>query len=158
MYDQSTAATAMYRTTEVSSSSPLAQVVLLYQGAIRFGSLHLGALERGDPEAAHNASIRCQAIVAGLRETLDLSAGPIAGQLDQLYDFVLRRLTEGNIAKTPRPTEEALEVLRGLLGAWREIARKPAAGSAPARDERPAPAVLGATVPSSHSFAGGPPR
>jgi len=146
--------TDTYRSTQVVSCSPVGQVVLLYEGAIRHALRHLAAVERGEMEAAHNASIRAQAIVSGLQEVLDLSTGPIAQQLDQLYDFILRRLAEGNIDKTPRPTEEALQVLRGLLGAWQEIARKPAAGSISEHAERRAPAVFGASVPGSYPFAG----
>jgi flagellar protein FliS len=125
--------TAAYRTTQVVSSRPIDQVVLLYHGAIRFATIHLGALDRGDLEAAHNASIRSQAIVAGLREVLDLSAGPVAGQLDALYDFIHRRLTEGNTAKDGAPTIEAIELLRSLLEAWQTLAASPpvaASGSA----------------------------
>ena len=121
-----------YRTAQVTTSSPVGQVVLLYQGAIRFATIHLAALERRDIEAAHHASIRSQEIVSGLREVLDLSAGPVAGQLDALYAFILGRLVAGNTAKDPRPTAEAIELLRSLLGAWRELA----AGGDPARAER----------------------
>ncbi len=128
--------------------------MLLYEGAIRFALRHLAALERGETEAAHNASVRAQAIVSGLQETLDRSAGPVAAQLDGLYDFVLRRLTEGNIGKTPRPTEEALQVLRELLGAWQEISRKPAAASASQQTGRTAATGLGAGVPGTYPFAG----
>jgi flagellar protein FliS len=150
--------TDTYRSTQVTSTNPVGQVVLLYEGAIRFALRHLAALERGETEAAHHASLRAQAIVSGLQETLDLSAGPIAGQLDGLYDFVLRRLVEGNISKTPGPTDDALSVLRGLLGSWQEIARTPAAGSAPRSAERPAAALARATASGSYSFAGGIPR
>ena len=122
MYDS----TFAYRTTQVASSRPIDQVVLLYQGAIRFATIHLGALDRRDLEAAHNASIRSQAIVAALREVLDLSAGPVAGQLDALYDFVLRRMIAGNTAKDSQPTIEAIDLLRSLLGAWQTLAAPPA--------------------------------
>jgi len=118
--------TAAYRTAQVVSASRAGQIVLLYEGAIRFGGQHLAFLERRDIEAAHRASIRCQDIVSALRGSLDLSAGPIAIQLDALYGFVLRRLIGGNVTKDPRPTEEALQVLRGLLDAWRQIAARPA--------------------------------
>jgi flagellar protein FliS len=114
--------TAAYRTSQVSSASGAGQVVLLYQGAIRFASQHLAFIERHDVEQAHKASIRAQEIVSALRGSLDLSAGPIAVQLDQLYDFVSRRLVDGNLTKESRPTEEAIKVLRGLLEAWQEIA------------------------------------
>jgi flagellar secretion chaperone FliS len=120
--------TAAYRTTQVVSASRAGQIVLLYQGAIRFGTQHLAWLERHEIEQAHRSSIRCQEIVAALQGSLDLSAGPIALQLDQLYDFVLRRLVEGNVSKEPKPTQEALQVLRGLLEAWQDLAARPASG------------------------------
>jgi flagellar protein FliS len=137
--------TSAYRTTQVVSGRPIDQVVLLYHGAIRFATIHLGALDRGDLEAAHNASIRSQAIVAGLREVLDLSAGPVAGQLDALYDFITRRLMAGNTAKQAAPTIEAIELLRDLLGAWQSIAATPAT---------PDPRPIGLATPSvSGAFA-----
>jgi flagellar protein FliS len=127
--------TSAYRTAQVVSASPAGQIVLLYQGAIRFGAQHLAWLERHEIEPAHKASIRAQEIVSALKGSLDLTAGPIAVQLDQLYDFVLRRLADGNMAKDPRPTEEAIEVLRGLLEAWQQLA------SGAASSEQPAPAA-----------------
>jgi flagellar protein FliS len=134
--------TAAYRTSQVVSASRAGQIVLLYQGAIRFGAQHLAFLERGEIEKAHRASIRCQEIVAALRGSLDLSAGPIAVQLDDLYDFTLRRLASGNVSKEPHPTEEALQVLRGLLEGWQELAARPASElvddvAAPAQGPRP---------------------
>lgn len=121
--------TAAYRTTQVVCVSRAGQVVLLYQGAIRFATQHLAWLEQNDIERAHKASIRCQEIVAALRGALDLSVGPVAARLDRLYEFVLDRLVAGNVAKQPKPTEEAIQVLRDLLEAWQEIASRPASAS-----------------------------
>ncbi len=106
-----------YRSAQVTSSSPVGQIVLLYEGAVRFGSQHLAALDRNDIEGAHRASMRCQEVVSALRESLDMSAGAVAVNLDALYDYILRRLVAGNIAKDRKPTEEALELLRSLLEA-----------------------------------------
>jgi flagellar secretion chaperone FliS len=154
--------TAAYRTSQVVSASRAGQIVLLYQGAIRFGAQHLAWLERRDIEQAHRASIRCQEIVTALRGSLDLTAGPIAVQLDQLYDFVLRRLLEGNMAKEAKPTMEAISVLRGLLEAWQELAARPVSAltdesteTAP-RPAMSAPMHAGATtMVGVGSYAGG---
>lgn len=127
MYDP----TSAYRASQVTTSTPVGQVALLYEGAIRFATIHLGALERHDLEASHNASIRCQSIVAGLQEVLDLSAGPIAIQLDSLYSFILGRLVAGNLAKDPAPTVEATGLLRELLSAWRAISAAQPVTAAP---------------------------
>jgi flagellar protein FliS len=118
MYDPA----AAYRTAQVTTASPAAQIVLLYQGAIRFAHQHIAALTTGNLEEAHRVSLRCQEIVGALRASLDPTAGPVAENLDSLYDFTLQRLIEGNIKKQPKPTEEALQVLQGLLDAWKAIA------------------------------------
>jgi len=151
--------TAAYRTSQVVSASRVGQVVLLYQGAIRFGTQHLAFLERHDVEQAHKASIRCQEIVNTLRGSLDLTAGPIAVQLDQLYDFVMRRLMTGNVDKDPRPTAEALQVLRGLMEAWQELASRPGSELV---DDGPAPTPIASRRPvgvpimaQSNSYAAG---
>lgn len=141
--------TVVYRTSQVASASRAGQIVLLYQGAIRFGSQHLAFLERHEIEQAHRSSMRCQEIVAALRGSLDLSAGPIAIQLDKLYEFVQRRLVAGNVAKEPRPTEEALQVLRGLLEAWQEIATQPASRA----DDVPIASSVGGIPVARSSYA-----
>jgi flagellar secretion chaperone FliS len=149
--------TSAYRTTQVVGASKAGQIVLLYQGAIRFSVQHLAWIERGNVEQAHKSSVRAQEIVAALRESLDLSAGPIAAQLDLLYEFVLRRLMEGNLAKKPKPTEEAVQVLRGLLEAWEALAAQPAqtdAASEPARV--PVPMAIGtASLVGAGAYRGG---
>jgi flagellar secretion chaperone FliS len=137
--------TSIYRAAQASSSSPASRVVLLLQGAVRFGNQHLVALERQDREASHTASLRAQAIVSALREVLDLSAGPIATQLDALYDFTLARLVDGNIRRDPAPTREALTILRELLSAWEAIAG-PAARTSEAPFAVPAAAAQAGTT------------
>ncbi len=154
--------TATYRTAQVVSASRAGQIVLLYQGAIRFGAQHLAWLERHEIEQAHRSSLRSQEIVAALRASLDMSAGPIAVQLAGLYDFVLRRLVEGNVSKTAQPTEEALQVLRGLLDAWQELAARPLdemtdASTEPDPTTRRTPLSAGAMV-GAGAFAGGSAR
>lgn len=129
--------TAAYRSAQVTTSSPAAQVVLLYEGAIRFSALTVQRLRADDLEGAHTASIRAQAIVSALRESLDMSTGEIAIQLDAIYDFIHRRLVAGNVSKTPGPALEAIELLRGLLEAWRQVA---APVTAAARVVGPGPA------------------
>lgn len=114
--------TAVYRSAQVTTSSPANQVVLLYEGAIRFAALSVAKLDQHDLEGAHNASLRAQAVISALRESLDLSAGDVAVRLDSLYDFMNRRLMAGNLAKNPEPAREVIGLLRELLEAWRAIA------------------------------------
>jgi len=134
--------TSAYRTAQVTTSSPAAQVVLLYEGAIRFASQSVSRLEAGDLEGAHTASLRAQAIISALRESLDLSAGEVAFRLDAVYDFMLGRLVAGNLGKQPGPALEVIDLLRGLLDAWRAISVPP-----------PARPVAAAQVGAAAAFA-----
>lgn len=133
MYDT----VSLYRTAQAVTSNPVERVVLLYEGAVRFAVRHIDALERGDRKAASTASLRCQEIVAELQEVLDLSAGPIAHQLDSVYTFMLGRLVAGNLAHKPEPATEALILLRELLEAWQDVVRRTRSGS---------PVFLGAPI------------
>ena len=119
--------TAAYRSTQVTTSSPAAQVVLLYEGAIRFAGQSVQRLDAGDLEGAHLASVRAQAIVSALRESLDMSTGDIATRLDALYEFMHRQLVAGNVAKDPAPAREVIGLLRELGTAWRAIVAGPGA-------------------------------
>ena len=121
---------AAYKTSQILTASPVERVVLLYRGAIRFATLQVSATEQGSREQAHIASLRAQEIVSGLRATLDLSAGPIAVQLDALYGFCLRRLIDANLGCDARPAREAISILSSLLEAWSQLAG--VAGSLPA--------------------------
>jgi flagellar protein FliS len=144
--------TAAYRSAQVTTSSPATQVVLLYEGAIRFSAQCVQLQRARDLEGAHTASVRAQAIVSALRESLDLSTGEVALQLDAIYDFMLRRLVAGNLSKQPGPTIEVIELLRSLLEAWRTIATS---GGAAATTAAPA---AGSPVPAAHGYAVTAPR
>jgi flagellar protein FliS len=138
--------TATYRAAQVTTSSPAAQVVLLYEGAIRFSAMSVQRLQAKDLEGSHVASVRAQAIVSALRESLDLSAGAMAIQLDAIYDFMLQRLVAGNMAKQPGPAIEVIDLLRGLLEAWRAITAPSAPAASPATQRPPTAASIGGLV------------
>jgi flagellar secretion chaperone FliS len=140
--------TATYRTAQVTTSSPVAQVVLLYEGALRFAAQSAVRLEQHDLEGAHNASIRAQAIISALRESLDLSAGDVALHLDGLYSYMCRRLVEGNLAKDPAPAREVIGLLRELLAAWRAVVESSMPRSEPVAIARSVPPAV-----PSHSRA-----
>jgi flagellar secretion chaperone FliS len=148
--------TAAYRSAQVTTSSPASQVVLLYEGAIRFAAQSAMKLESRDLEAAHVASVRAQAIISALRESLDLSAGDVARQLDALYDYMHRRLVAGNVAKDPAPAREVITLLRDLLEAWRTVANPtPAPAAVPTMAPAPVRPAMGMPVAAMAGFPGG---
>ena len=138
---------AAYRAAQVNTGTPAGRIVLLYEGAIRFAAAHLDALDRRDLATASRSSIRAQDIVNALNEALDPAAGTITENLRSLYGFIASRLVDGNVAKDPTPTREALTLLRDLLPAWKAIAGQTfdAAGS-PMSHAAAHPAPLGQPV------------
>jgi flagellar secretion chaperone FliS len=149
MYD----APSVYRSAQVTTATPAGQVVLLYEGAIRFTLQFAARLDAGDLEGAHTACVRAQAILSALRESLDLSAGQVARDLDGIYDFALRRLVAANMAKQAQPALEVIGLLRPLLEAWRGIAVPVPTGPA-ASPARPATSPVAPLLPFGRSSVG----
>jgi flagellar protein FliS len=120
-----------YRKVQVTTASPAQLVVQLFEGAARFIEQGIQAIERRDLEQAHTALVRAQAIIAQLRASLDREVGPLADQLDGLYDYFFRRLVLANVEKDAAPAREVLGHIRELLAAWREVARQGLTGPEP---------------------------
>ena len=58
------------------------------------------------------------AIVSELRASLDLSRGPLARNLDDLYEFVSRQLLLGQLASEVKPLESSASILHEIRAAW----------------------------------------
>jgi flagellar secretion chaperone FliS len=116
-------AASAYRQTEIQSRTPLELVVMLYDGALRFGGQARVAIVRKDIRARREAISRTLAILSELQATLDLEkGGEIATSLDKLYVYIIGRFLEAAAKQDVRPLDEALSVLTTLRGAWAGIA------------------------------------
>lgn len=111
-----------YRKTQVTTANPAQLVVQLYEGAVCFLERAIQAMDRSDVEGAHTSLIRAQAVVTELRGTLRRDTGPLAVQMDGLYDYFYRQLMLANVRKDPTIASEVLGHVRVLLSAWRAIA------------------------------------
>ena len=58
------------------------------------------------------------AIVSELRASLDLSRGPLARNLDDLYEFVSRQLLLGQLTSEVKPLESSASILQEIRAAW----------------------------------------
>jgi flagellar protein FliS len=137
--------------TGVVASSPHKLIVMLFEGAlvaIRDGQTHMKA---GAIEKKGNAISKAIMIVEnGLRASLDKQAGgQIAHSLDNLYDYIGRRLLTANLTNDPAILDEVHGLLADLKGAWDAIGDsvKPAA-AAPA----PLPRAYDSLTPRTASF------
>jgi flagellar protein FliS len=123
-------------------TTPGRLVVMLYDGALRFLHLALDGLRRGDQEALGLNLGKAQNILIELRNTLDRSAGPLAGGLDSLYRYCLGRLLTANAEDRADYIEEVIRLMTSLRDAW-EQAERTVRTSESANESAPA-ALVGA--------------
>lgn len=111
-----------YKKARVVTANQAQLVVQLYEGMVFFVGHAIGALDEGNLETAHTSLKRAQEIVVTLRGTLRRDVGPVAQNLDALYDYFYRRLVEANVGKDPSPAREVLDYARQLLQTWQFVA------------------------------------
>jgi len=109
--------------TGVYAASPARLVVMLYDGA-------LGAIANAErhmvgkrvAEKGQAVSHAISIIDSGLRGSLDLDSSPLAGQLEQLYEYMSRRLLLASVRNDVKGLQEVARLLGDLRGAWSELA------------------------------------
>jgi len=116
---------AQYRQNSVETASPTRLVVMLYDGAVRFLSQGLTAMQAGQHVQQSILIGKAQAIIAHLHDTLDTEIGSAFAQsLAKIYTALLATLTQANIEDSPKPVENAIEILRELRETWAEVDRQ----------------------------------
>lgn len=90
---------------------------MLYNGAIRFTTESIMALENGDIAKSHNANIRAQNIVREFMCTLDMQY-EISQNWATLYEYIQFRLVQANLKKDKEMLQEAKGLLTDLRDAW----------------------------------------
>lgn len=114
--------------TDVNAASPHRLVTLLFDGAFEAMQHAAQALRDGNVEIKHRALSRAVRILdEGLRAGLNLSAGPLAGDLHELYGYICMRLTQANLRNDLTAIEEAQRLLTPVREAWAGIAQAPEA-------------------------------
>lgn len=114
----------------VSGADPHRLVLMLMDGALGKIATARGGMERRDIAAKGEAIGQAISIIDGLRTSLDMEAGgEIALNLDSLYDYMERRLTEANIHNDVSILEEVAGLLGEIRGAWQAIPQEMRGGS-----------------------------
>jgi flagellar protein FliS len=108
-----------YRRTAIEGSTPVDLIVMLYDGALRFGAEARAALLRRDIRARATAISKMLGIVGELQGTLDLDrGGSIAASLNGLYSYVSRLLVEASAKQDVALLDEAVRLLSTLREGW----------------------------------------
>ncbi len=106
----------------VDSATPHELIEMLFEGAAARLTKALGCIEHGDIEgrsASINATI---SILHGLQASLDHDrGGDLAGNLDELYGYMGRRLLRANADNDAAVLREVMDLLGTLREAWLAI-------------------------------------
>ena len=115
---------AQYQQTQIETAPPERLLLMLYDGAIRFGNTAKLAIENKDTQGANNYCIKVQNILTELMVTLRMDVGgDIAQNLFDLYEYMLHRMVQANVNKDPKPVEEVVGHLKELREAWGQAAK-----------------------------------
>jgi len=105
---------------QIESASKEELTLMLYEGGVKFLNQAIVALEKNDIVKANNLIIRTEDIVREFQLTLDHKYEDISKPLDQLYDYMHRRLVEGNLQKDVEILNEVLGMFREMRDTWKE--------------------------------------
>jgi flagellar protein FliS len=115
-----------YQQVATQTAPPGQLVLMLYEGAIRFLEKALGGFNLEDPaeynQTISNNILRAQDIIFELNVTLNVQeGGELAATLRRLYDYMSRKLMEGNLKKDQAPIREVLGRVVVLRDAWAQM-------------------------------------
>jgi len=116
----------LYKSTQTSTSlddaSPHRLVTMMLDGALEKIAVAMGAMERGEPALTGESISKAISIVDNLRVALDHeTGGTIAGNLSDLYDYILRRLLEANVMSDASLLTEVSGLLTEIKVAWDQV-------------------------------------
>ncbi|HOZ49429.1 MAG TPA: flagellar export chaperone FliS [Candidatus Hydrogenedentes bacterium] len=134
-----------YRRVEVETASQGKLVVMLFNGAIQRAEEAKRQMAKHDLVAVHNNLVRAQEIVAEIRSALNMEAGPVAHNLNRIYEYFQHLLIQANIHKDPSPIDECVGLMTSMRDTWEEAFLKLAQegdGRPPAQLSRPNCALI----------------
>lgn len=107
---------------DISVASPHRIVQLMFAGGLERLAQSRYAIENKDMTNKGIFIGKAIGIINGLNNSLDMDAGgEIATNLSNLYDFMLRKITEANINNDVQAIDDVCDILRDIKEAWDAI-------------------------------------
>jgi flagellar protein FliS len=118
-------AATKYQQSQISQADPVQLIVLLYDGALSRIAQAKQRLGEGDAVYAGVAVSKAQAIIAQLRNSLNMEAGgEIAENLNLLYLYLHELFVKVMRENKSEPLDEATVLLNELRAAWADLAKQ----------------------------------
>jgi flagellar protein FliS len=121
-----------YREHALEGASAVDLVVALYDGILRFLYAASVAVERGDANARRDAVKRALDIIIHLQARLRMDVGGRPAQaLSEFYASIFAQILQASQSASRPKFEHAIDCVRNVRDAWREVARDPNVNPAP---------------------------
>lgn len=106
--------------TQINSASPHRLIQLLMEGALERLNGAKAAMERGDTATKGALIGKAMGIISGLRSSLDMSVegSDLPERLDNLYDYMGRRLLEASAFNKAEMVVEVIDLLKTVKSGW----------------------------------------
>src|ERR1035438_9334331 len=123
-----------YREHALEGASAVDLVVALYDGILRFLYAASAAVERGDQAARRIAVKRALDIIIHLQARLRMDVGGRPAQvLSEFYASVFAQILQASQSASRQKFEHAIDCVRNVRDAWKQVARDPAVGPVPSQ-------------------------
>lgn len=125
---------ADYRQHALEGASAVDLVVALYDGILRFLYAAGEAVERGDAAARRAAVKRALDIIVHLQARLRMDVGGRPAQvLSEFYASIFAEILQASQSASRQKFDHAIDCVRNVRDAWRQVASDPEAATATAR-------------------------
>jgi flagellar protein FliS len=119
-----------YREHALDGAAAVDLVVALYDGIMRFLYAAVTAVERGDADARRAAVKRALDIIIHLQARLRMDVGGRPAQaLSEFYAAIFAQILQASQSASKSKFQHAIDCVRNVRDAWREVARDPNANS-----------------------------
>jgi flagellar protein FliS len=123
-----------YRDHLLDGASAVDLVVALYDGIIRFLYAAAAAAERGDAEGRRVAVKRALDIIIHLQARLRMDVGGRPAQaLSEFYASLFAQILQASQSASHGKFAHAIDCVRNVRDAWKQVARDPAVNPAPSQ-------------------------
>jgi flagellar protein FliS len=121
---------ASYREHALDGAGAVDLVVALYDGIIRFLYAAITAVDRGDADARRAAVKRALDIIIHLQARLRMDVGGRPAQaLSEFYAAIFAQILQASQSASSAKFQHAIDCVRNVRDAWREVALDPNANS-----------------------------
>lgn len=117
-----------YKSNSINTATPEELTMMLYNGLVKFLMQAQSAIDAKNIEKANNGIIKAQAIIIEFMTTLDMNY-EVSQNMELLYDYMYRQLTQANLKKDNVIVEDVLRIAKELRDTWSQamkLAKHPA--------------------------------